>query len=110
MAHDTAPAPTPDQRAAHEFLTELCTRITTQPLPYQYSVEARALESLWELFGLARTAMKAHPGCRNFAQLTTRTLNLSVRPVKAKWHRAHSEGRLSSRDGADAFRGDLAVL
>ena len=36
------PAQTADQAAAHEFLSELRTRITTQPLPYQYGVEARA--------------------------------------------------------------------
>ena len=111
MADAPSPSkPTPDQAAAHEFLTELRTRISTQPLPYQYGVEARALESLWELFGFARAAMKAHPGCQAFAALVTRTLNLHVRPVTAKWHRAHTEGRLSSRDGADAFRGELATL
>lgn len=35
MGEDKAP-PTPDQAAAHDFLSELRTRITTQPLPYQY--------------------------------------------------------------------------
>jgi len=99
---------TPDQAAAHEFLTELRTRITTQPLPYQYGVEARALESLWEVFGHAREAMKKHPGCAKFADAVTRTLNIDIRPVTAKWHRAHTEGRLNSRDGADDFRADLA--
>ena len=91
-------------------MTELRTRISTQPLPYQYGVEARALESLWELFGFARAAIRAHPGCKTFAQVATRTLNLHVRPVTAKWHRAHADGRLASRDGADAFRGELAKL
>jgi hypothetical protein len=38
---------TADQAAAHDLLCELRTRISTQPLPYQYGVEARALESLW---------------------------------------------------------------
>ena len=55
--------PTPDQGAAHEFLSELRTRITLQPLPYQHGVEARALESLREVFDHAREAMKNHPGC-----------------------------------------------
>src|SRR5437879_10696723 len=31
-------------------------------------------------------------------------------PVTAKWHRAHEDGRLNSRDGADEFRGDLAEV
>ena len=37
---------TPDQAAAHQFLTDLRTRISTKPLPYQYGVEARELESI----------------------------------------------------------------
>src|SRR5690349_683224 len=98
---------TPNQAAAHEFLSELRTRITTQPLPYQFGVEARALESLWEVFAQAREAMKKHPGCVDFARRTTDMLNTQLRPVTAKWHRAHEEGRLKSRDGANEFRADL---
>src|SRR5262249_8691029 len=73
------PKPTPDQAAAHEFLSELRTRISTQLLPYQYGVETRALESLWEVFGHARAAMKNHPGCAKFAQRTTEMLNRDLR-------------------------------
>ena len=58
----------PDKAAAHAFLAELTTRIATQPLPYQYGVEARALESLWELFGHAREAIKKYPDCKAFAE------------------------------------------
>jgi hypothetical protein len=104
------PGPTPDQAAAHEFLSELRTRISTQPLPYQYGVESRALESLWEVFEHARTAMKNHPGCAEFASRTTRMLNVDLRPVTAKWHRAHAEGRLKSHDGANEFRADLDAV
>src|SRR5262249_32162141 len=93
-----------------EFLSELRTRISTQPLPYQYGVEARALESLWELFAFARSAMKNNPGCGRFASVVTKMLNVDLRPVTAKWHRAYHEGRLSSRDGADEFRADLAAV
>jgi hypothetical protein len=96
-----------DAEAAHQFLSELRTRIAVQPVAYQYGVEARALESLWELFGLARAAMKDNPGCARFAAAATDLLNTAVRPVTAKWHRAHAEGRLAARDGADAFREDL---
>jgi hypothetical protein len=42
---------------------------------------------------------KKHPGCVQFAQRTTEMLNIHLRPVTAKWHRAHNEGRLNSRDG-----------
>ena len=97
----------PDKSAAHEFLAELRTRITTQALPYQYGVETRALESLWDVFDHARTAMKKYPGCTQFAAAVTRMLNEDLRPVTAKWHRALTEGRLNSRDGGDEFRADL---
>ena len=99
---------TPDQCAAHEFLSELRTRISTQPLPYQYGVEARALESLWAVFEQARAAMTKYPGCGRFADAVTQMLNVELRPLTAKWDRAHEEGRLNARDGADEFRQDLA--
>jgi len=105
-----SPRPDPDAIAAHEFLAELRTRITTQPLPYQYGSEARALESLWEVFGQAREAMKRNPGCQAFAAAVTQLLNVHLRPVTAKWDRAHADGRLDSRDGADEFRADLAAV
>jgi hypothetical protein len=98
---------TPDQAAAHRFLTELRTRISTQPLPYQHGVEARALQSMWEVFGHAREAIKENPGCEVFAARTVELLNLAVRPLTARWHRAFEEGRLNGRDGADEFRGEL---
>src|SRR6267378_3579096 len=83
----TSPAPKidPDKAAAHEVLSELNTRIATQPLPYQYGVEAQALESLWELFGHAREAMKKYPDCKVFAEAVTKMLNSELRPVTAKW-------------------------
>src|SRR5215469_15116268 len=96
-----------DKSAAHYFLSELRTRITTQPLPYQHGDEDRALTSLWEVFGQAREAMKKYPGCNKFADAVTGMLNLKLRPITAKWHGPAIEGRLKSRDGADEFRGDL---
>lgn len=96
-----------DQRAAHDLLSELRTRIATQPLPYQHGVEADALKSLRELFDLTRMAMKAHPGCSDFARTATTMLNTVLRPITAKWHRAYESGVLHSRDGANDFRADL---
>ena len=110
ITDETAPKPTPDQSAAHHFLAELRTRISVQPLPYQSGIEASALESLWQLFGHARAAIQKYPGCAVFAHDVSDILNIHVRPVTAKWHRAHDEGRLNSRDGADDFREDLAAL
>ena len=94
---DTRTPLSPDQYAAHEFLSELRTRISTQPLPYQYGVEARVLESLWALFGQARAAMTKYPGCGRFADAVTQMLNVELRPLTAKWDRAHMEGRLHPR-------------
>jgi hypothetical protein len=99
---------TPDELAAHDLLSELRTRIATQPLPYQHGIEASALKSLWDIFELTRKAMKDHPGCAKFAQLATNMLNVDLRPVTAKWHRALEAGVLNSRDGANDFRADLA--
>jgi len=65
------------------------------------------LESLWEVFNQARAAIKNHPDCQKFAALTAAALNLHLRPVTDKWHRAHAAGRLDSRDGADEFRQDF---
>lgn len=111
MSKPPEPAePTPDQRAAHHFLAELRTRIAIQPLPYQAGIEESALKSLWQLFGHARDAIQKYPACDDFAHRVANMLNVHVRPVTAKWHRAQAEGRLASRDGADEFREELEDL
>src|SRR5690348_2194400 len=110
MADAGTPKMSPEdanKAAAHYFLSELRTRISTQPLPYQHGDEDRALTSLWEIFGQAREAMKKYPGCKEFADATTEMLNMELRPMTARWHGAAIDGRLKSRDGADEFRGDL---
>ena len=104
------PELTPDQSAAHQFLSELRTRITTQPLPYQHGTETRALTSLHEVFGQAREAMKSNPGCEVFAREVTEMLNVHLRPFTDRWHKAREEGRLDSMDGGDAFRGELETV
>lgn len=108
-AHQATPH-TPDQRAAHTLLAELRTRIALQPLPYQHGVEASALKSLWEIFALTRSTIKDNVGCEAFARSATEMLNVHIRPVTAKWHRAHQAGLLDARDGAEAFRVELEAL
>ena len=107
---DTSSCMPPDKAAAHVFLTELRTRIATQRLPHPHGDEARALESLYELFGLARTAVRDHPGCRAFADLTITALNRDLRPFTARWHRKAMSGILSSRDGGVRFRAELIAV
>lgn len=97
-----------DRQAAHLFLSELRTRIATQPLPYQQGIEAKALESLFQLFEHARAAMKSQPGCDRFAAAVTAVLNHVVRPVTGAFDLAHERGQLLSRDGGDEFRAALA--
>ncbi|CCD95357.1 conserved membrane hypothetical protein [Bradyrhizobium sp. ORS 375] len=101
---------TPDELAAHDLLSELRTRIATQPLAYQHGIETSALKSLWDIFDLTRKAMKDHPGCAKFARAATNMLNVDLRPFTAKWHRALEAGVLNSRDGANEFRAELAGL
>lgn len=100
----------PDAKAAHEFLAELRTRISIQPLAYQDGDETRALESLVEIFGSARAAIKSNPGCEDFARTTSDMLNTVLRPVTAKWHPRSIAGELKTRDGAAEFRSDLGAL
>jgi hypothetical protein len=97
MTTEPPPPFTPDQLAAHALLSELRTRIATQPLPYQHGVETRALESLRDVFQLTRQAMKDHPGCAAFASIATKMLNLDLRPVTAKWHKAVNAGEMLRR-------------
>ena len=42
-----------------------------KPSSVSRRIESRALESLWEVFGQAREAMKKYPGCNEFADLVT---------------------------------------
>lgn len=107
MNTNAAPPLTPDQKAAHIFLTELRTRIATENLPYQNGVEQTALDSLVTLFGTARKIISDNPGCSAFADQVIPDLNKHLRPVTAKWHPLSKQGVLASRDGGDAFRAEL---
>lgn len=109
-ANDSLSPLTPDQKAAHEFLAELRTRIAIQPLPYRDGLETAALASLDSLFDASREAIKSHPGCEHFARTVTDALNRDLRPTTARWSRGAEDGRLASRDGGDAFRAEPAVI
>ena len=106
MATDPLP---PAAQGAHKLVTLLRTSIATQHLPYQHGTEKRALESIYELFIEARQIILAHPDER-FAATVSEMLNNKLRPFTAKWHLLSEQGMLSSRDGGDAFRGELQEL
>ncbi|MEO0379004.1 MAG: patatin-like phospholipase family protein [Pseudomonadota bacterium] len=94
----------PDAVAAHAFLTEILTRISTQRLHFSEGDEKVALDSLYELFGIARATIKDNVGCAAFSAKTIAFLNDDFRPFMAKWHRKRLAGELGTRDGAVEFR------
>lgn len=97
----------PNKTAAHQFRTELFSRIATARLPYGKGVEKRALLSIVELFQKARTITSANVGCGTFQILVWHTLNTTVRPFTAKWHALSEVGALDALDTADDFRDEL---
>lgn len=104
------PKPDPNAKAAYALLAELLTTMATQRLPYQHGVEAKALESLVDLFKKTRAIMEKHEGAERFSTAAARMLNNKLRPVTAKWHPLKEQGVLDSRDGGDEFRADLKRL
>ena len=99
-----------DQEAAWEFYTELRTRITTQPLAFRAGDESAALESVYQLFPLARAIIKGRRDATHFATLVITLLNRRVRPFTAMWHRRKLDGQLDSTDVRFRFRRELSVL
>jgi hypothetical protein len=88
----------PDERernAAWELYVELVTRIAVAELqPHEGSLR-EALSSLYSLFGTTRTILRTYgPGIAqpkgkdniSFGYLAVTILNVSLRPVLAKWH------------------------
>ncbi|WP_299724771.1 patatin-like phospholipase family protein [uncultured Tateyamaria sp.] len=94
----------PDAVAAHKFLTEILTRVATQRLHFSEGDEKVALDSLYELFGLARKTISDNVGCTEFSEVTVAFLNGDFRAFMAKWHRKRLAGELDTRDGAVEFR------
>lgn len=96
-----------NQAAAHQFRVELISRIATARLAYGSGTEKRALESVAELFGKARTITASNVGCGAFEILVWHTLNVAVRPFTAKWHPLSQSGVLDALDSSDVFRTEL---
>ena len=82
-------APTEQDKAlAWDIYVELVTRIATQKLEDGTGINGSAIDSIVNLFGHTREAMKKH-GCRssNTATLIVGYLNTYIRPQTSKWHR-----------------------
>jgi hypothetical protein len=100
----------PNAEAAHVFLTEILTRISTQRLYFSEGDEKTALTSLHALFDVARETINDNFGCEEFSKDTVAFLNGEFRSFMAKWHRKSLDGELDTRDGAVEFRMELRTL
>lgn len=77
-----------DRALAWDVYVELMTRIAVQELKDSEGSDKSALDSVYELFGLARTGMREHGvECANSGTLLTAYLNKKVRWFTAKWHK-----------------------
>ena len=100
-----------DRKAAWDLYIELLTRIATQPLPEDDGDEASALDSVHQLFGLTRDALRRHgPGCLEFAKIAVLMLNQVLRPFTAHWHREALAGGFHDSARRARFRRDLAQV
>lgn len=99
-----------DALLAWHMYTQLRTRIATQELPLRDGVEATALKSLVDLFGIAREAMIKEPGALHVASLLVHCLNSRIRPLTARWHAKMDAGDLANLDERFSFRSELVVL
>lgn len=97
----------PNRTAAHQFRTQLISRVATARLPYGIGIERSALKSIVDLFESARKATSENLGCGTFEVVVWHTLNSHVRPFTAKWHPLSASGALDALDSSDDFRTEL---
>lgn len=100
----------PDRAAAWDLYVELMTRIATQRLKEGEGDERAALASLFKLWELLREALKAHPGCTEFAKLAIPFFNQRLRPFTARWHRRDLAGAFTDPAACREFRVELEQL
>lgn len=97
-----------DKKAAWDLYIELITRTTTQYLPEDQGSEARALESIYEIFGLTRQIIKDNgKGCFEFTKIAIVILNQVIRQFTNKWHKLSLEGAFSDANYCIEFRNEL---
>lgn len=104
-----------DQALAWDVYVELASRITTQELPDDEGNDKSALNSVYSLFELTRSAMHSHGrGCANAGTLLLTYLNRNVRDFTARWHRTSIEKDWKESGGTNPinleFRAELRAL
>lgn len=100
----------PDRAAAWDLYVELVTRIATQRLRDGEGDEKAALSSLFKLWERLRAALKAHPGCTEFAKLAIPFFNQRLRPFTARWHRRELANAFADPTQCTLFRAELEQL
>lgn len=104
--------PTDDDRVpAWQLYLELMTRISVAPLRYREGQEGSALDSLYQLFLLARKLLGEHGReAQHFAVATFLVFERIVRPFTAYWHGQVGREALRRQDVRRRFRRKLRQL
>lgn len=101
----------PDKVAAWELYIELLTRITTQRLPKDHGDEKTALDSVYSLFNITRSIIKANGReCIEFTKIAVVVLNQVIRPFTARWHLKSVGGGFDDATTCQLFRSELQEL
>ena len=110
--HEKTWEPSPvDRQCAWEFLGELSTRVTLQPLHYRSGTESDVLDSIYDLFRSARQLIIENGiECEHFAQLARVTLNEVIRNFTGPWRQVQLSGKLAFQDERRHFRRSLLEL
>jgi len=100
-----------DTAAAWDMYVELITRSSTQHLTPDQGDERRALESIKEIFSIAREIIKRNgPECINFTKISVVILNQVIRPFTTKWHGLALADAFSDKGNCKKFRSELKDL
>lgn len=87
------------------FYVDLCTRITTRPLPDGHGDEREALDSLYTVFTNARYVLENTKN-KKILTLVIKIMEFGIRPFITKWHTEQKNDRLDVKE----FRKELRNL
>lgn len=94
------------QKAAHDFFTELSTRVSAISLADNIGQDSAALKSLHSLFKNRRKASKKHGiGTMLFFKHSQPFMDETIRPFTTKWHKKLDKSKINQD-----FREELSKL